>query len=175
MTTRNRRPPRTRARTSRRVWVNQNVETALTVNTRQIIDVLQAAPEFMLFDTTILRVILAPLFFTTITTVTQGIREVRYSLFIGTELLDSDDSPTLFNNTIGADHMHVGGSGALFSSTTQLVTFDLTEGIEHIDVKAKRRFRENDSTLWLLVENEGVAGDVGLRMDGYVRTLLHVP
>ncbi len=177
MTSRNRRFPARRRpqRTSRRVWVNQNIAVALTENSIQIIDLLDAAPEFMLFDSTILRVILSPFFFSINISANQLIREVRYALFVGNELLDSADVPGLFTNTVGPPWMHVGGEGALFTAASQLATFDLTSGRPHIEVRAKRRFKENDATLWLAIQNEAHASDVSLRIDGYARTLIHIP
>ena len=120
MTNRNRSraPGRRQQRTSRRTWVNQNISANLTTNTIQIVDLLQAAPEFMLFDTTILRVILDPFFATANLSANQLIRQFRYAIFTGIDTLDSDDVPTLFANTIGPTWMHVGGNGSLFSAVS---------------------------------------------------------
>ncbi len=41
--------------------------------------------------------------------------------------------------------------------------------------KAKRRFRENNSTLFLLHQNVIAGSDTSVTLDGMVRTLIHIP
>ncbi len=176
MTNRNRNRPTNRPRrTSRRVWVNETLGTALVVNTLTLVDLLSAAQQFMIFDSTILRVLLGPFYFSINLSANQLIREVRYAVFTGPQTLDAADVESLFGDSIGPAYMHVGGLGGLFTAQSQLVTLDLNPDGASVDIKAKRRFRENDQTVWLAVQNVVHASDTTLRIDGWARTLIHVP
>jgi len=177
MTTQRRgsRSPRRQARVSRRVWVNRFINAALTIDTVQIFNMLDNAAQFMLFDSTILRVLVENLSFSFDATATLGNRRVAFSFFTGPENLDSADVPTMLASGIGPAYMYLGMQSARLAAAAQSVTMDLTRNQQSIDIKAKRRFKENDTTLWLAIENDMITNDANLALEGCVRTLILVP
>ncbi len=158
------------------VWVNEAVNIGLTVNSISVLPMLDPAGDFMVFDTTIVRVVIPTLQFTLSTTNVEGLRQFRWALFTAIDTMDPADATSLFADTIGPPWMATGGSGARFAGNIQQVTFDLVlanGGV--IDVKAARRFRENSATLFLQTENVVNAADTNLNITGLVRTLIRIP
>ena len=178
MTNRNRarRPAaRTQARrTGRNVWVNENINAVLVQNSIQAIDCLSAAADFMTFDTTLETVIVPDMAYTLTTTTGAGKRQIRCAFIVGPSTMDADDFQAPFADSIGPPWLGVFGStahlanGVLFTSTLAGPGFP-------IRYKARRRFRENNSTLFLLVQTLSVQADTNIALDGMVRTLLHIP
>ena len=177
MTNRNRRPPMRRPRrTSRKVWVNSQIDNILLVDTIVSIDLLSGvAQQFMLFDSTILGVVITDLSFTFDSEASASIRQMRWALETGKNTLDSADFQSLLASSIGPTWLHVGGATINLAAAAQSVSLDLLKGDSTLHVKAKRRFRENDATLWFIIENNLSAGDVNISVKGLFRTLLLVP
>ncbi len=180
MTNRNRRNFRSfrggRRRTSRKVWVNRSIGSTLVVDTDALIDVLSSSEEFMKFDATILAVHIAHLFVTVTVDATVTNRRVGAALLTGHENLDSIDitegpldsgvGPAwLWQQSVAVRTVGAGEQGFNIVSAA-------TGGI---NVRAKRRFTENNETLWLLIDNEVEAGDTLMFVDGFLRTLLLIP
>ncbi len=173
---RGRRSQRTpRARTSRRVWANSTIATSLTVDAIQIIDMLAIADDFMLFDSTILSVLMTDLFVSFDAAAVLETRQFQIALLTGKNTLDSDDFLSLFASNIGPPYMWRTGKQARLAASVQAVTVDFTEGAHEIRIKAKRRFTENDETLWFVVQNNMNAGDSNVVLSGTCRVLLHIP
>ena len=176
MTQRNRprsRPARAQRR-GRRVWVNENINSVPADNTIEAIDCLTAAADFMTFDTTIEAVIIPDMAYS-FQKLTAGVVDFRMALIVGPTTLDNDDFQTLFADSIGAPWLGVWGAHARIPDQG-LLTFALAAGFDVIRVKAKRRFRENDSTLWLVIQNVVTSGTtINENLGGMVRTLLHIP
>ena len=177
MTTRSRRfsPRRSGRRTSRKVWVNRIIQGALTIDTIQLFDMLTSAVDFMKFDSTILRVLFPSLSVSFDATATLGNREFAFSVFTGPENLDSADVPDLFTSGIGQPHMSYAKNNFRLAATAQSVTTDLRPNGETLDIKAKRRFKENDTTLWLALQNNLITNDATIEINGLCRTLLLIP
>ncbi len=178
MTNRNRPPARrsTRpGRTSRRVWVNTDVDLTLVVDTLQIVNLLTVAAEFMLFDSTILQVVVADLAMSFTPTASANVRRVRWALETGKDTLDSPDIESIIGLTIGPSWLYTSGGSVNISNAQVPQNIDLLRGQADIRVKAKRRFRENDSTLWLIIQNNMSAGDASIKFTGMFRTLLLIP
>ena len=154
--------------------MNHFINVALTVNTQQIINLLSTAATFMLFDSTILRVIIPSLALTYDAAANLGNRRVAVALETGKDTLDSADMQSLLSSSVGAPWMYYTRTenrlAAVAAATTQFLSPP-----EGIDIKSKRRFRENDSTLWMTVENQMDPADANLQLQGQARTLLRIP
>jgi len=173
-TSRARRAPR--GRTARMVWVNTNVNFTGIIDGLQNLDLLAGAAEFMVFDTTIVQVVIPELNFAfTNNALTTGNRQARAALQVGPTTMDSVDFQDLYSSSIGAPWMWFSGAGGRIPNTQTTLNLNLAHDENGVRVKAQRRFRENDSTLWLVVQNRTEAGDTGLQYDGFVRTLLRIP
>jgi len=172
-TRRGRRSP-SRGRTSRRVWVNTLINTTVVIDTVQIVDLLGGAENFMLFDSTILGVKIPWLSYTMVTSATVAIREFAYYLITGLATLDAVDFTPPRTTGVGPAMMHFGGISFL-SGAIANVTSNLVSGVETVDIKAKRRFKENDTSLFLVMENASEVGDTAIQLSGYIRTLLLIP
>ena len=164
-----------RSRTARRVWVNEELATTLTINTIQIVDLMTAAVDFMKFDATILGVILSGVTISWDAAATLGINRFGITLEIGKDTLDSADMESPLQTGIGPPWMFQ--QTAIFRQAAAAVTVNQGFGPvgDVIRIKSKRRFRENDATLWLTVENSMVAGATNIQLNGMARTLLLVP
>jgi len=178
MTNRNRRPQRRArpARTARMVWVNEHVDLVLLNNSVQVINVLTLAEEFMLFDTTIVSVIIPVLQVMGEALTDDGIREVRVALEVGKNTLDSDDFNQLLQDSVGPSWLWIAGDAQFTTVLNEKIKLDLLGNAGVARVKAMRRFRENDSTLFLIVQNFSPSGsEEGLILRGMIRTLLRIP
>ncbi len=163
------------ARATRRVWVNSLVSKSLTIDSVDIVDLLTGAAEFMLFDSTILGVKIPWLSYSMEAAATNAVREIAFYLMTGKKTLDALDMTVPRASGVGPSMLYCGGGSACLAATAQSLTIDLTQGVDTIDIKAKRRFTENDETLWMVIENASEAGDTVLKLNGLVRTLLLVP
>jgi len=175
LTTQRRASRRGKPRTSRRVWVNTRINQSLTVDTIEIVDLLAGAAEFMVFDCTVLAMMVTWLTYTSDLAATLGTREIAVAIHKGDELLDSADAISPRTSSIGPPWLWNKCSSARFAATAQSQTTDLISGENAVRIKAMRRFTENNQTLWLTVENASEAGDTNLNLSGMVRTLLLVP
>ena len=176
MTNRNRpRARTTRRRSGRNVWVNEVIApAAISPDTSTSISLLTSAKEFMTFDTTILRVVVTDFSFTLQKSGGNGIVTARYALQIAPTTTDTDDFASLFVSTIGAPWMYTSGVTG-FLADTLLTTFTFPQG-EDAPIKAKRRFRENDSTLFMIFANTVQTGSFTAGViRGMIRTLIHIP
>jgi len=174
MTQRNRRSrSRGRRRSGRMVWVNHDLNLVLAPNTIQLQNLLVNAPDFMLFDSTIQTVIIEDLSFTFDSLAPAGLRRIAIGLIVAQELIDPDD--------LAAPLVDGTGPGWLGMLTTALnlsgvapQNMSLTpHGPQRFN--AKRRFRENDVTLHMQMQNVTPASDTNLKLSGIIRTLLHIP
>ena len=155
------------------VWVNENVNIIPVANAVTSQNMLSSAVDFMTFDTTIVRVVIPMLSFSGDALTVNGLREVRYALQVAPTSMDANDFEPPFGDSIGPPWMYVGGrSVRLVAAST--FTFDLV-GENFIDIKAARRFRENDSTLHLIVQTVMAGTNDVLSMNGMIRTLLRIP
>ncbi len=172
------RPPRRRtprARTARLVWVNRHLSVTPTVDTLGANDLLSGADNFMVFDTTIVQVVIPWLSFTFTTDATQALREMRVALIVGPSSLDSVDFTGLYANSVGPAWLWTYGTGLMTEAIGSITASLAGGGIDAVRVKSARRFRENESTLWLVHENRTEAGDSDLLLTGLIRTLIRVP
>ncbi len=178
MTSRNRSPRRTsapRRRTGRNVWVNTSLAAGLVANSTVAIGLLGGAADFMTFDTTIVGVIIPDLTLMGVNSGSVSQFRTRWALQIAPTTMDSDDFQVPDADSIGPPWMHVKGK-ALNILASAPFTLDYVEGQSEIRVKAKRRFRENDSTLFMVFQSVASGGvPTSLSLVGMVRTLLHIP
>ncbi len=182
MTTRNRsfrRTSRRPRRTSCLVWVNKVVDgVSLTENGIDIVPLLTSAADFMLFDTTIVDIRIPYLVMTlTLGGATAGLRGCGAALMVGNENLDAADildGPRSSN--IGPPWMWQGGTiSRLGASASEFSIAIVTPGRPQ-EVKAQRRFKENNQELFLITENLVVgADDSNVQISGYFRILLRIP
>jgi len=174
-----RRQPRCRGgrRSGRNVWVNENINSAPAQNTLISIPLLSAAVDFMTFDTTIVEVIVTDLAFTAQVDDSGGTINTRWALITGHDQLNAADFDALFADTVGPAWMYVGGAHAL-STINSLVTLPYAGGpFGPIRAKSKRRFKQNNTTLFMLFQTVVEAGTnlSNVRLSGMTRTLLHLP
>ncbi len=164
-------------RVARRVWVNRFIGVGgITVDSKVLVDLLSSASEFMIFDCTILAVQLSYLYWTYTADATDAIRSVGAALLTGQENLDAADileGP--LDSGIGPSWLWQ-QSVALRTDAAALVSMNIVSSTTGgIRVRAKRRFTENNETLFLVAQNLGEAGDTELQLQGFCRTLLLVP
>ncbi len=138
---------------------------------------LTAAADFMTFDTTIVSVIIPDLTITAQVDDSGGTLNFRVALMVAPEAMDADDFQPLFADSIGPPWMWVNGVHAL-AVINSLVTAPLAGGVHGpARIKSKRRFKENNVTLFLLQQNVVEAGTnlSNFRLSGMIRTLIHIP
>jgi len=177
MTTRNRGRPRARQsrRQGRNVWVNNNVNSVLGISSISILDLLLPAEEFMKFDTTVVSIVVTGLnlAWDAIDDAGTGNRHIAVGFFRGLRTLDAADAPLLLVDSIGAPWM-----GTLWASTSltgvQRANLNLTPS-GPVQFKAKRRFAENDSTIWMAIQNFSSINDLNIELSGLIRTLIYIP
>ena len=178
MTNRNRRSfgrpgRRTSGRHARLVWVNENVNEIVVPNTKAARDLLTAAKDFMTFDTTIIETIVTDLTWSFDSIAPSGKRQMRLALQIAPSAMDSDDFSFLFADSVGSPWMGVFGETRNLSGV-QTQNFEFTKnGV--LRFSSKRRFRENESTLFLIYQSLSPAVDTSNTLDGMIRTLLRIP
>ncbi len=178
MTMRKRRSGRrggTRRRTGRLVWVNENINLIPVENSTLITDLLSAAADFMTFDTTIVTVVITDLVFSYQVDVSGGLVNARFALTVARSLIDQVDLQTPFASSIGPPWLYVKGKHSQ-DPINSVVNQDFCES-GPIIVRAKRRFKENNSTLWMHFQNvvEGETDISGVHLSGMTRTLLYIP
>jgi len=128
----------------------------------------------MTFDSTISAIVIPDMAATGSAAASNGKRQWRIAFQVAPSTMDLDDFQALYADSIGAPWMGMYGVTANIVANA-LYTFDLTGGIPQ-RLRAKRRFRENDSTLWMIYQNLSASGaDFALALDGMVRTLIHIP
>ena len=108
------------------------------------------------------------------TDTTSGKRQVRIAFQVAPSTMDGDDFESLFADSIGPPWMGMLGRTVNFANIATAATFDLLAGAP-IRFKARRRFRENDSTLFMVIQNLTPGVDTDLTLDGMVRTLIRIP
>ncbi len=130
----------------------------------------------MTFDTTIVAVIIPDLDF--VFDITVAITNVRTRWYLQTAptTMDTDDFQVPDSDSIGPPWMYVMGNAARVVNNAS-VSFDyVAKAGGPIRVKAKRRFKENDSTLFMVFQNVVSGGSLtnGF-LSGMIRTLLYIP
>ncbi len=157
------------------VWVNQAINnSALTANGVNLIALLGQAGDFMVFDTTIMAVYLH-LDFSLVTSADRLVRKVGVALAVHPDTLDAADiTEGPLQSSIGPPWMWHSTTGIQIAAVGEL-TLPLPAFESNAHVKAKRRFRENNSTLFLEVENIVHANDTLPILNGFVRTLIRIP
>ena len=175
MTNRNRRPARTarRGRTGRNVWINENINAVVQPNNIQILDLITQAGDFMTYDTTITEVIVTDLHWSFTSIAPSGLRQMRCALIVAPKLMDAADFQVPFGDHIGSPWMGMWGNHLKLSGV-DVFNIPLTP-IGGLRFHAKRRFRENDSTLWLIFQNVSAGTDTDNLLSGMTRTLVHIP
>ncbi len=178
MTTRRRSRRRSapRRRSGRLVWVNHRLDqVALALNGSVLIDVLTSAADFMVFDTTIVSVLFTHLSASVTTSVDQATRSTGAALFVGHENLDvADITDGPLSSSIGPPWMWH-SMNCLSQGVVSRLNLPLVQIGLGLFVKAQRRFKENNSTLFLVVETDVHANDTAADLTGYIRTLLRIP
>ncbi len=161
-------------RTARKVWVNKQLATSMASGTIGIVDLLSDAADFMTFDTTILIVILNVTFVWD-AAATLGLNRLAYALVTGLDTLDNVDMTDPLVSGIGPPWLYHNWGVLRQAAAAATVNFRMHPPGENIRVRAQRRFRENDTTLWLVANTSLVASSANLQIEGYARTLLLVP
>ena len=177
MTNRNttRRRSQPARRTGRNVWVNQSFNATLVIDGLAQVNLLTVAQDFMTFDTTVVQVVITVFNYAVLTGPTVGTREIRYALILAPINMDASDHSTLFTDTIGPPYMYTGGDAFRTGAAGQLNLSLILANGGPIVAKSKRRFRENDSSVFLLLDNESEADDTQLVVTGWARVLIHIP
>ncbi len=165
----------TRRRTGRNVWVNQNISFSPADNALTVAPMLTPAAEFMIFDTTIVHTIITSLNWTGQIDDSGGLIQMAIALVTALDTADAADFQTLFLDSIGPTWLYYNRVGSR-ESINAVFNIPLTP-VGAIHVKAKRRFKENNTTLFLLVQTvieagTNVSSDL---LSGMVRTLIHIP
>ena len=178
MTNRNRRMPARRSsgrrRTGRNVWVNQNLNEVLLDNGTVLFPILDAAEEFMKFDVTIKAVIL-PNFSNQWTIGIPHEYQMRAALLVAHEGLDASDLTDLpFADSVGPPWLGVLGHSSFRDGGSHDIQLS-GGGNPIIQFRAQRRLRENNSTLFMMVQTVVSSATVANQISGMARTLLHIP
>ncbi len=156
--------------------MNQHLSEVIVAGAIMPIDLLVAASDFMTFDTTIVSVVIPELNFSFVAEATTDVRDFRYALLLANSLIDGADLQSFFTDSIGAPWMYTGGLSTKLSGAAGSVDMNLVfQNGGPIIAKSKRRFRENDSTVFLVVDSRLDAGDTVPLVTGFTRTLIHIP
>jgi len=176
MTNRNRRSTgsrRTRRRTGRNVWVNHDVNATPVVNSLSLLDIMQNAPDFMVFDTTVVSVIIESLNYSYVSIAPAGVRRISVGIMALHEGIDASDISPILVDGVGPPWMVLlENSHSISGLTVQNLSLTPTGPIH---IKAKRRFRENETTLFLVIQSNHIAADTVPALIGIIRTLIHIP
>jgi len=177
MTTRRRSGRRsgTRKRAGRNVWVNENINSIMTANSVLALNCLTDAKDFMTFDTTIVQIIIPDFSIQFLTLVSDSIVNWRGVFQTAPTLMETDKFQVPFADSVGAPWMGTMGGHAYANPGPHDIVI-AGGGNPALRFQAKRRFRENDSTLVLMMQLVHSGGDIGsVRISGFIRTLLHIP
>ncbi len=134
----------------------------------------------MKFDVTLLAVRISYLLwsFKTASSV-PGLRRAGAALMVAHENLDAADvTEGPLDTHVGPPWMWQQAVALDIDNLDTTFNFNLvSSNTGGIMVKAKRRLRENNATLWLVLDNEDTVGvsDTELFFSGYFRTLLFIP
>ena len=169
------------ARTSRLTWINfvDRFPNTLAAGVRVAFDILAAAEVFQKFDSTIVKV-LGTLSFNAVQVPvgesTDDVDQYAY-LYVADENLPLANMPDQKDGTVQAAYLwthHRGARIARVVDGTLVDTADpsLNWSVE-LDVKAQRRFRENNKTLWLVIDNGST--NKTMLWSAYLRTLVRIP
>ena len=129
----------------------------------------------MTFDTTVVHVVIPDLAATFTVESSGGQIDFRFALITANNGMDVADFTQLFLSSIGPSWLYVGGAHIDSVINAKIVLNFTSSGPIH--VRAKRRFKENNETLWMLVQNvvEGGTTLADTHWSGMTRTLLHIP
>ena len=165
----------TRRRTGRNVWVNEHIGVALPPNSFSFTELLTEAAEFMVFDTTVVHIVIPAFFIQATFLVSDGLVTTRYAIIKASKLADGDDFEQLFIDSIGPPWLGVFG-GSITGDPGPHGLNIAGGGAPVLHFKAKRRFTENNDTLWLLMQSANSGGATGTTtVEAMVRTLIHIP
>jgi len=158
--------------------VNKRPLITIATATPNLFDLLTAAGDFMLFDTTIVGVRISQLTLTLTGGASTQLKTFGASLLVGPTELDQQDVTSPIIDSIGPSWLWHGFASvrvpAAAEATLNIVTS--AQGQGGLLVKAQRRFRENNATLFLLVVyTDGGAVDTNIQVDGFIRTLIRIP
>ncbi len=148
---------------------------SLANNGIAIVNLLAGADNFMTFDTTIVETIIPVLNFSCTTNATDAIRGIRVALLVAPSTHDASDMTRLFTDSIGPPWMWFAGDELRTNAIGKLNLSLAFSSAGAIRAKSKRRFRENESTLFLVIDNQTESGDTILFLSGFCRTLIHIP
>jgi len=162
-----------RRRTGRDVWVNHDLNEIPLVNGIGNKDLLIPAPDFMTFDTTINSVILEDIHFSYDSLAPAGLRRFAIGLVVLKENLGSANMPVILQDGVGPPWLGMLHAAGNISGVAPQ-NINLTPNGPVI-FKAKRRFRENDSTLYLVFQSVSPAADTAPLLSGIIRILIHIP
>ena len=165
----------TSRRTGRNVWVNMDIEQAIIDNSIIAVPILAPASEFMTFDTTIVQVLVVDLTMTFEVETSGGYIRSRVAILTGHDSLVSADFQAPIASSIGPTWMWTSSRTARFALNSVATMAHITDQAARI--KAKRRFKENNSTLYLVSEfrAEGGTSTGTAFLHAFIRTLIHIP
>ncbi len=127
-----------------------------------------------MFDSTILSIVIAGLTWSYDTVDPAGNRHISCVFLTGNDALDTNDFQVPLADSVGPAWM-----GTLWSSERNTGVQAQTQQLvppEGMRFKSKRRFRENNETLFMVVQSFAPHNnDTNLTLDGMVRTLIRIP
>ena len=172
---------RASSRPARLTWVNHHVPwpRSLADGSVEIRDLLGSAEVFQKFDSTIVKII--GTFYYTFVKPAVGISSEDFELlaymYVADEGLAVGNFPLLTGPATQAAYLWTHVRGARLTATLTPagdVQIDPSvSGLVMLDIGAQRRFRENNKTLWLHVQNSGGTGQSVL-WGAYIRTLVRI-
>ena len=171
--------PRT-AKTGRLTWANRFIAypQSLAATGRQFFDLLASAESFQKFDSTIVHVIGA-LSFTYIQVAAGSSSEdciVGAYLYVADDNLQLTNFPDLTAEATQPSYLWTHYHAARILRTTETAGDQADNSLNWyapLDVKAMRKFRENNKTLWLVIDN--ISTTHSLLFGGLIRTLVRIP
>jgi len=173
MTNRNRRRFTPRRRTGRDVWVNHDLNEIPVPNTVQIKNLLLPAPDFMTFDTTVNTIIVEDIHWGFDSLAPAGLRRLALGFVVLRTGTGPGGAPAPLTDGVGPPWMGMLHASENLSGVAPQ-NISVIKG-DPIRFKAKRRFRENESSVFLVYQTISPGADTNQTLSGVIRILIHIP